>query len=884
MTSRARGVSGVIATVIIALMISLFVAASALLYWGSLRVHQEQEYRFARVAEARVLEMAIEGEWRYDVSGRLVEAVLRSSYKEPVEVLGLILVYPNGSAIVASSPSSPLPPGGELRLSASSPVKPSLVFVGVAAGELASAVVRLKEAPLAPPPPSISPWALELLPRQYSSPLVTWGGEVELPTEEVRSGNVISVRADGSYGDAGAVQRRDGAALVASSKIAGFGLRIIDSSLVIYDDFPSNPLPASRLVRLSGSWSWTPPQRTVQETSSARAPPTDEHVALVNTTAYGAPAPANLTGKIFFVIKLRADNNEDYHGLVVLNTTDLSPGGRPGLVELSISPMSDKIAARIYEPARGWRELNSTAYNFAVGEFYVLVAEIDLGARSYRGLALSSSGALLAEVSASAPSVEPSYVGLANYRPAMTTFDYVGLSLGRSPLYVYVLGTSSSLSVILSTPNATFSGTYDEGLRGHVVPIFPNPAGLSLELVNATLSVYNGTTLLTKYTGLVRGGDVFGLFFELSDAVVEAEVSLDVSGALARKSLLVDALAQANESDVSLVLEVYNWASGAYEIVASSRGALDVLSELWKVESYVDASGLVKLRLSASSSSPFVLSVDSLTSSLKVLVPGPPTSVLAIAAGDEVDIYRVDAAGASVSVSPLLSAALPPGASPPGARSDLALLGSFAYAAVYDASSGNVSVYKSLLSSPAEWSLLGVCPGGSVGYAYPPLLEASRSSRLLVLVHGDRYCVFNATSLLSSGYLPTGLAASGPPGYELYAASASSDDVAYFTVVDSATNSSLLMIFDFSSSSFSEGPPLPSGRPVGLAWGAELLWLAARGGAVEPLNPSTGLPESQPLPLPFAPLEPGDRLEYIDGLLVFVRGEDGRELWWARAG
>ncbi len=74
-------------------------------------------------------------------------------------------------------------------------------------------------------------------------------------------------------------------------------------------------------------------------------------------------------------------------------------------------------------------------------------------------------------------------------------------------------------------------------------------------------------------------------------------------------------------------------------------------------------------------------------------------------------------------------------------------------------------------------------------------------------------------------------------------------------------------------------PSNPTGYPVGLAYGDDLLWVIEKGGGIHSINPTDGSVNPLPVQPPYYPESEGDRLSYYGGYLYHIREDSSSDIW-----
>jgi len=105
-----------------------------------------------------------------------------------------------------------------------------------------------------------------------------------------------------------------------------------------------------------------------------------------------------------------------------------------------------------------------------------------------------------------------------------------------------------------------------------------------------------------------------------------------------------------------------------------------------------------------------------------------------------------------------------------------------------------------------------------------------------------------------------------------------SDGQKFIYIIVSGTG--YLLSFDTHERTWQTLKTSPTAYPVGLAYDPDngYLWVIGRGGGIHYYIISLGRWKPFDYPLPYYPLEPGNRLVYINGKLYHVRGDGTREL------
>ncbi len=122
-----------------------------------------------------------------------------------------------------------------------------------------------------------------------------------------------------------------------------------------------------------------------------------------------------------------------------------------------------------------------------------------------------------------------------------------------------------------------------------------------------------------------------------------------------------------------------------------------------------------------------------------------------------------------------------------------------------------------------------------------------------------------------------------PTGIEVttYAAASSNATQVYLIALNTTSGKAVLIEVDAIRTSLNIlNSNVPGSKPLGLDYGDGKLWLMLEGGSVYYYDFANTIWNYYNIQLPFYPWKPGDRLEYNDGVLIFVRDDDTNEVWF----
>ena len=149
---------------------------------------------------------------------------------------------------------------------------------------------------------------------------------------------------------------------------------------------------------------------------------------------------------------------------------------------------------------------------------------------------------------------------------------------------------------------------------------------------------------------------------------------------------------------------------------------------------------------------------------------------------------------------------------------------------------------------------------------------------LVVVAGGSDYCIVNATSktIMSNGSISQGSI------HVDYGASATDNiTTAYFIVSEAGSNNPIILMYNTTTNEWSKLTALSSSRPVGMAYmSSGSLAILYEGGPLVTLSPPSYTETADTAALPFNPQGSGDRLEYVHGKIMFLRGENTSQVWY----
>lgn len=182
----------------------------------------------------------------------------------------------------------------------------------------------------------------------------------------------------------------------------------------------------------------------------------------------------------------------------------------------------------------------------------------------------------------------------------------------------------------------------------------------------------------------------------------------------------------------------------------------------------------------------------------------------------------------------------------------------------------------SLEEAGARWEHLGSCTGITAGEGIisEPMMIAARE--FLLLGSGGKFCLIDLTApaAVAAQSLPEGLAIGSPGGY---LASASDMSKVYVLGYESATGTPVLLVYN--GTGWGKTATLPSDRVIGMTVDGEYVWIMNEMGPLYRVDKETGDVLVYEATYYFIPAGRGDKLERVNGLILFVRGESSREVW-----
>ncbi|MET1128205.1 MAG: hypothetical protein ABWW70_02700 [Thermoproteota archaeon] len=750
-----------------------------------------------------------------------------------------------------------------------------ILLYGMASKEVVSVSLGLTAAPhvvepISLPParllPTTAPAALHLLKHVVNDGGSTWLGPVRVPTIETYPGSVVEVvNVSGNIlqGGRGDVAAADGSYL--SVELPYF-LALVENNVILYEDFDENPL-GTKLIVASGDWSWK------IDCGYSGACIYQGDTSGGEYIAYFEPSPIYSEDEVYVLVHVEHRNPRRNLWADLILYQDSSHF-------YTLGSNAERDVVGIWKYDGSFEPLASEGGHISIRRWYAYLARYvrSSGLMSISVYDIDVPGKVRYVGTASARDVElsPVYVGLGT-RDENAYFDNIVVSRAN-PRYVNVTGLGPGWTVKLYDAGGRLvaEATDDDGDGVASLDVIAAPI-----LKSGRLEVYDADgTLLLNYTFAngepypIIGGNVYRV----------AVLLLDVYTSLDRPDLIT--ILELNltvsfwaDSELNYTLYVYDHVLEKMVEVQGGVYTPDMGSVTLNVELAGDASryldqnlgAVVRLQATPIGSGSAVVYVDALNLRARAAVePYTTRTVLVVGRGGDtaVDFYAVSSASDGLSLEYMLSVdtitvfdgsadiAVIPG-------SDVLVLANSSGIYTYNITSG-------------KWSLLtDQCRVLGVG-ARLEVLEAPSGYQLFVLAGGESnlFCIVDAdTGAASVGQLPDSSLA------PRYSCSAVSGAEVYVQL--EAPSGPLLYAYNASDGSWRRIASAPGSRCVGMAYGdGRVLAMYERGPlySIEAASGQVNLVNAT-VAYFFQPYGFGDRLEYYDGMLVFVRADGTREAW-----
>jgi len=283
-------------------------------------------------------------------------------------------------------------------------------------------------------------------------------------------------------------------------------LHLAENNTILIDNFTENPL-AGRIVNLSGSWTWSQGNLTVQG-GTAPHPKENENIAYLNLSSYGFQGA--LPNEVYVLVKVfqNLQGQESYADVVFLSSNSASS---PLYTARAHYQNRNWMDAEVWKYlSGGWNGPLSSGASISVDNPAIIEAMFSRAPNSaaISSLLLSSSRNSSASYNDTSP-LNVAYIGLGSYNSQSTTFEFVYVTKNLDPLYVYVNVSNSSYSVEIVGNDGRYNATYDQSLGMFKAYIFKDPSSFYPVLENAQILVMNGSSVVYSYTGDVCGGCVY---------------------------------------------------------------------------------------------------------------------------------------------------------------------------------------------------------------------------------------------------------------------------------------------------------------------------------------------------------------------------------------
>jgi hypothetical protein len=681
------------------------------------------------------------------------------------------------------------------------------------------------------------------------------------------SGNILQ-------GGGGDVAAADGSYL---SVEPSYFLALAEDNAILYDDFEENPLD-TRLVVVSGSWSWKSDcgysgaciyQGLRSSGKSNEKAKAEEYIA------YFGLSPIYAEDEVYVLVHVEHRNPKKN------SWADLILYQDPSRFYTLGSNKEKKNSIDIWKYDGSFERLDSKEGDIKINRWYAYLAHY---VRTTGFIKISvyyidepEEVKLVGTASTNNTELSPIYVGLGTSNEK-AYFDNIVVSRAN-PRYVNVTGLGPGWTVKL----------YDAGGRLVAEATDDDGDGLaSLDVIAAPilksgrLEVYDADgTLLLNYTFTdgepypIIGGNVYrvGRY-----AVLDVYTSLDRPDLITTLELNLTVRFWA-DSELNYTLYVYDHVLEKMVAVQGGVYTPDMGSVTLNVElagdigRYLDQNlgAVVRLQATPIGSGSAVVYVDTLNLRARAAVePYTTRTVLVVGRGGStaVDLYAVSYASDGLSLEYVLSVDT---STVFDGSADIAVIPGTEVLVLANSS----GIYTYNITS-RKWSLLtDQCKALGVG-ARLEVLETPAGYRLFVLAGGESnlFCIVDAgTGAASLGQLPDSSLA------PRYSCSAAAGSEVYVQL--EAPSGPLLYAYDASDGSWRRVASAPGSRCVGMAYGDGQVLVMYERGPLYSIDAASGQANLVNVTAAyfFQPYGFGDRLEYYDGTLVFVRADGTREAW-----
>ncbi len=672
-------------------------------------------------------------------------------------------------------------------------------------------------------------------------------------TLEVRSNITLLNVTKGTYtGSESDLEKPDGNTVSLSSADSYVVIRT-NRTMIYWDEFIDDPFIGGRLSVSSGTWSYNA-LGYISETSLGPGSGSNEDYAYI--TSISSPLE-----KVYVLAKIRP-LNDGYHDIILSSGTSYNDD----FYEYSLYAPSN-LQLWLYNG--GWNLLASVSQTIQENVWDLSLAIYDRGTLNIT--LLDANGTIINSVEATDTTFVPTRIGIGNWDGANTDFDYLYVTNGSDPRYIIVKGIPSTYTVEIVYGSDIFTGVYDSSIPGFRVPIFPQSSFFTPVLNDATIKVYNDSSILiASYTGRLMGGDEYTV---INKQVVEFYVDTEgnVNNLVGFNSVKIN-LAYKITSYTNLpeiLVYVYNYSSSDFELVGDYTTDT-IYVNITLSNDFVNSTGNSRLRIVGITDAPWEAIFD-VVNTIPNATVYDILDIYMVGYNDSITIYRVNTTG-SLTVDKLYEITAP--VTSIGWNGDITGNGNYIF--VYKEDSG---LYRAQLSSSPSWVLINDSCIDTTGKM--ARLEALGNGTLVILYGDSSYCTIDEDgNLLSSGTLPSGLTY---PSNELnrFLSSAVNNDTVYTIVYNSTVSNYFLAEYNATTDQWSQKYSIPGIKTVGVTYNDGYIYYFIENGGEYKIDGNSGETSNMD-PLPFYSSGPSDRLDVIDNILFFLRADETSELWYYR--
>ncbi len=879
-TYRRRGVSSIIAAVFILATLLTFIVALSLIMQRLSRME-------SRILQANQEMLAKAGQrLRFDaivITGQELQITVTNTGTQPILLIYYIIINASVKLTGKISPPAYVEPSSKTTISITlpQPLSPASTYRITLVSKLGSsfhATYPLPKTSTAALPGIQATLANTYLARVSGSGTVTWAGTAKIPAPNVRAGNVTEYEVlNGVLAGSSPpnyLNYSDNRNITVVSKV---GIILKSRSVVVYSDYSTDPFTSGQLKDYynTGTWDWDQVNQYVYQSSTSITLTASGEI--IATFTKSVPQ----TGRLYLLQEVNTTSSNGYLDLIALSSAS-------GYFYTLSLYYSTKVGTALYMDSEIWKyngswhnltDYSTLTARFRTNRWYWELGYIDFSTGTLNLTIYSyTTAGLVKEDSAEGVDtafLNPDIVGIGSFGTTGTYDDFVA-TVNAIPLYVNVTNVPAGYTVDLYDASGNLIASATAGSNGvATLKVIPHPI---VRDGNITIYTSSGSKYATAVFPIVVAGDVYSVNYVVT--LKDTSVA-NLTGVLKLLSIGVGVRAQSNLSTTSITVYAYNWLLGGFDEVASSIGGIDKNVTGLTTQLINQTNDTVVLKIVASDSSPFNLSVDVLNAFPEVLVISEsPILIVGEGGTNYIDIYRISSTAPgnvaftyweTIDAHTLFNGS-----------ADLAYDNYVTYSLILINASG---VYNVSLVNASKWNLITASlKATGPGVRAEVVANSTSNKSLLVVMPGEGNDTIYVYNLTRGAIRLRSLGALGLKVSSAYTASAYYGETFYTILENSTSYKAVLIEYNpFTDTIFI--PPynttnfMPGLSLVGLTYGGGYLWLMLEGGSLYQVDPSTaavthlsiyGLPP---------PLGYGDRLEYYDDALILARSTGTAELW-----